>query len=154
MNRGQPLALFAALGAAVLFTMMPAAAACTFTSSVAVSFPLYDVFAATDDDGTGAFTIGCTTNTSAMISLSAGGGGSFSPRSMSGPGAAVLNYNLYSDGSRSSIWGDGTGGSSAVSQAFGAGAPLTFTVYARVFRNQAGVTAGQYADSVMVTVAP
>ena len=77
MNRGQTVALFGTLGAAMLFTVEPASAACAFTNSVAVSFPAYDVFAATDDDGTGAFTITCTTNTSAMISLSAGGGGSF-----------------------------------------------------------------------------
>ena len=153
MNRAQALVVFATLGVAALFTAESASAACTLTSSIAVSFAAYDVFTASDDDGTGAFTISCTTNTSAMISLSAGGAGSFSPRSMAG-GGGVLNYNLYSDGSRTSVWGDGTGGSAAVSRTFGAGAPVTFTVYARIFRNQGRVVAGVYSDSVMVTVIP
>ena len=154
MNRAQILVVFATLGIAGLFTAESASAACTLTSSIAVSFAAYDVFAATDDDGTGAFTISCTTNTSAMISLSAGGAGSFSPRSMTAGGGGVLNYNLYSDGSRTSVWGDGTGGSAAVSRTFGAGAPVTFTVYARIFRNQGRAVAGVYSDSVMVTVTP
>lgn len=132
----------------------PAWAGCAFTNTVALSFPVYDVFSPSDDNGTGAFTISCTANASAMISLSAGGGGSFSPRTMGGPGSAVLSYNLYSDGGRTAIWGDGTGGSAPVSRSLSAGVPLTLTVYARIFRNQAGVTAGQYSDSVMVTVAP
>jgi spore coat protein U-like protein len=89
-----------------------------------------------------------------MISLSAGGGGSFFPRTMAGPAGSVLNYNLYSDGGRTTVWGDGTGGSASLSGSFGAGIPSTFTVYARIFRNQRGVAAGLYSDSIMVTVAP
>ena len=154
MRCRRTLAFFSALGLAGLFASTSASAACTFSTTAAVSFPVYDVFSTADDDSTGAFTIGCTTNTSAMISLSAGGGGSFSPRSMGGPGGSLLNYNLYSDGGRTAVWGDGTGGSAPLSRSFSAGVPLTFTMYARIFRNQRGVTAGLYSDSVMVTVAP
>lgn len=154
MNHGQLFAgSFAVLLAASL-TTAPVSAACAFTNTVALSFPVYDVSSTSDDNGTGAFTISCTANASAMISLSAGGGGSFSPRTMVGPATSVLSYNLYSDASRTTIWGDGTGGSASVTRALSAGVPLTFTVYARIFRGQAGVTAGQYSDSVMVTVAP
>ena len=154
MRRRRILAFFPALALAGLFTGTSASAACTFSNTVAVSFPVYDVFSATDDDGTGAFTIGCTTNTSAMVSLSAGGGGSFSPRSMAGPRAVLLNYNLYSDGGRTTVWGDGTGGSTSVSRSLSAGVPFTFTIFARIFHNQSSVIAGLYSDSVIVTVAP
>ncbi len=154
MNNGQlSAASFGVLLAASL-TAAPVSAACAFANAVALSFPMYDVFSPSDDDASGAFSISCSANVSAMISLSAGGGGSFAPRTMAGPGSSVLSYNLYSDGSRTTIWGDGTGGSASVSRSIGAGVPLTFTVYGRIFRNQAGVTAGQYSDSVMVTVAP
>ncbi len=148
------LAFFSTLGFLGLCAATPASAACTFSNAVSVSFPVYDVFSTTDDDGTGAFTIGCTSSTSAMISLSAGGGGSFSPRSMAGAGVSLLNYNLYSDGGRTTVWGDGTGGSGPVFRSMSVGVPLTFTVYARIFRNQRGVAAGLYSDSIMVTVAP
>lgn len=154
MNHRNLLAASFGVVLSASLTTAPALAACTFTNTVALSFPVYDIFAASDDNGTGAFTLTCSANTPAMISLSAGGSGSFSPRTMGGPGGAVLSYNLYSDGGRSTVWGDGTGGSASVSRSLSAGIPQTFTVYARIFRNQAGVTAGQYSDSVMVTVAP
>ena len=154
MSCRQTVAFCSALGFLVLFAASSARAACTFSNTVAVSFPVYDVFSTTDDDGTGAFTIACTSTTSAMISLSAGGGGSFLPRSMAGAGGSLLNYNLYSDGGRTTVWGDGTGASASVSRALSAGVPLQFTVYARIFHNQHGVTAGLYSDTIMVTVAP
>lgn len=137
-----------------LFTATPAGAACAFGSTVAVSFPAYDVFSGADDDGTGTLSLSCTTGTSVRIALSAGGAGSFQPRSMAGPGASVLDYNLYSDGGRTAIWGDGTGGSAPIVASLGAGVASTFTVYARIFRNQRGPIAGLYGDSIMITVSP
>ena len=54
----------------------------------------------------------CAGNTGFIaITISRGASATFNPRSMV-VGADALNYNLYLDASRTSIWGDGTGGSS------------------------------------------
>jgi spore coat protein U-like protein len=44
------------------------------------------------------------------VKLSTGGSGSYTRQMTSG--AAHLNYKIYTDSARSSIWGDGTGGTS------------------------------------------
>jgi spore coat protein U-like protein len=86
------------------------------------------------------------------VGLSAGStaGATVSQRLMAN-GAETMRYNLYTDAARSAIWGNaspalvpGTG------SGLGSNAPLT--VYGRVAAGQAGLAAGNYQDSVTVTV--
>jgi spore coat protein U-like protein len=65
-----------------------------------------------------------------------------------------LNYNLFLDSNRSTIWGDGTGSTSYVS----AGSLLAvgtsnrqYTVYGRVPAGQ-DRGAGSYTDTIVVTL--
>jgi spore coat protein U-like protein len=63
-------------------------------------------------------------------------------------GPYTLNYNLYTTASRTTVWGDGTGGTSTLNGlAFGA----THTVYATVPARQ-NVRVGQYTDNIIVTL--
>jgi spore coat protein U-like protein len=66
-------------------------------------------------------------------------------------GANLLNYSLYTNAARTTVWGDGSGGTSTVSNT-GSGVAQNFTVYARVPLGQTSVATGAYADTVQVTV--
>jgi spore coat protein U-like protein len=116
-----------------------------------VSFGSYDVFAGAPTDTTGTVSFTCTGNADVTITLSKGGSSTFNPRTLSG-GTDTLNYNLYKDGARTTIWGDGTGSTATYTQA---GVPnntaQNLTIYARIPAAQ-DVSAGTYTDSVTVTL--
>jgi spore coat protein U-like protein len=72
---------------------------------------------------------------------------------MSG-GGVNLPYQLYTSATRTVIWGDGTGGSSAVNGADSLprdGGTTVFTVYGQIAARQI-VTPGAYIDSILATV--
>lgn len=105
----------------------------------------------------GKVTIACSTQIIGLylptftVMLSAGTSASFSPRTMAN-GTARLNYNLYTSSAYSSIWGDGTAGTS-VQNYSGLGFSYTnsMTVYGRIPASQV-VAAGGYSDTITVTV--
>jgi spore coat protein U-like protein len=67
-------------------------------------------------------------------------------------GSDFLDYNLFRDNGRTSIWGDGTGGSSSQFILFLiANTPRILTVYGRIPPGQ-DVSVGQYSDVLTVTV--
>jgi spore coat protein U-like protein len=104
------------------------------------------VFSPTALNGAGTVSVACSPATSYSVGLSTGNG-SYSQRRLSS-GSATLDYNLYTDASRSIVWGDGTSGSSTVG---GNGESVDHTVYGRIPAQQ-NVTAGNYGDTVIVTV--
>jgi len=141
------LAISALVGAAP-------ARACTITVT-AVAFGAYDPRSASPRDGTGAINLACPTNATApAVSLSAGLYAALPARQL-GSGVDRLNYNLYSDSTRTAIWGDGTSGTSSVTLSGGtlSGGTLNFsrTVYGRIPALQ-NVKVGAYGDTVTVTV--
>ena len=150
--------LFSSLGALLAASLCaPAARAtttCTFSTVVGVAFGSYSVFAPSPLDSTGSFTYLCTGvggSDTITINLSRGSASTFAPRQMLRLGTA-LTYNLYTDASRSTVWGDGTGGTShygPVTPPEGTG--VTVQVYGRLFAGQS-VPAGSYGDTVVVTV--
>lgn len=67
-------------------------------------------------------------------------------------GSEILNYNLYRDSTRSTIWGDGTGGSQTYTRS---NPPLNQNINVNVFgRIPAGqdVSAGSYGATVTATI--
>ena len=69
-------------------------------------------------------------------------------------GGAQLNYNLFSDATRLIVWGDGTGGTSTVSDSYTLPASTstrTYTVYGQI-PTQTGPIAGSYMDTVVITL--
>lgn len=138
--------------------------AATATSSVAVSatvlnfctvaaLPLaFGNYGAVQLDGTTTVTVLCTTGTSYAVGLDAGSGtgASVSARKMTvALGTETLNYTLYSDSGRSTVWGN-TAGTNVVTGT-GSGVLQTLTVYGRINGSQY-TTAGVYADVVQVTL--
>ncbi|HEX2831229.1 MAG TPA: spore coat U domain-containing protein [Burkholderiales bacterium] len=83
------------------------------------------------------------------MSVGTGAGATYSGRSMTAGGNG-LTYNLYNDAGRTSIWGDGTGGSN-LSRGSGTGAATVHTVYGRI-RSGQSVPTGTYTDAITVTI--
>ena len=130
------------------------AAACT-VSSTGVAFGAYDTRATGHDDSSGTISVACHPSVGApIVQLGTGQSGTYSTRAMSG-GAWTLNYNLYVDATRTTIWGDGSGGSVSQTLSGGnvAGGERRFsrTVYGRIPARQ-NVGAGSYGDTIVMTV--
>lgn len=122
-----------------------------------VVFGAYDPGNAVASTSSGSVTVTCSALVSILVSytvqLGSGGGGGFAPRRMSGAGA--LAYNLYIDVVRSTVWGDGTAGTSVVADGYLlillVPQARTYTAYAAIPARQ--LTApGAYADTVSVLV--
>jgi spore coat protein U domain-containing protein, fimbrial subunit CupE1/2/3/6 len=149
-------------GLGVLATLVIAPMAFAFNCGVTatgVNFGGYDVFDNVARDATGTITVTCNApeqNPNApipvMVSLSPGGSGTFAQRQMqSAGGTAPLNYNLFTNASCSTIWGDGSGASSIISNNVTRATPLTATIFGRIPPRQ-NVSAGQYSDLITVTI--
>lgn len=132
-------------------------AACSVTAS-GVAYGSYIAASPLPTDGVGTVTVGCDGVVSLLVGydilLSSGNSGSFAVREMfNGPDS--LQYNLYTDLLRTSVWGDGTGGSDSLSGSILIQLLVTIynthTVYGRIFAGQY-VPGGLYADTITVTV--
>ena len=125
-------------------------AACTI-STTPVSFGSYNVFSATPLDTTGTVTYRCGTERNIRITLNRGGAATFNPRRML-KGSEALNYNLYRDAARTTIWGDGTGGTQVYSDANPPNNQnVTVNIFGRIPAGQ-DVTAGSYANTITATI--
>jgi spore coat protein U-like protein len=160
---GLPVA--AALGAILLAAGPAAAKTATTTFQVTASVPSSCALSATDlsfgnipanvstaIDATSVVTITCTNTTPYSIALNAGTatGATVATRQMQN-GSNLLSYALYSNSSRTTIWGDGTSGSTAVSGT-GTGEAQAHTLYGRIATNQNDVAAGSFLDTITATV--
>ena len=124
-----------------------AAQACTI-SATGVNFGAYDPRSSTAKDSTGGVTLNCPSNRSGVVSMTKGGSTTYFPRRMMS-GTNQLTYNLFTNSTRSTGWGDGTGGSATSSVARGFSG--TLIIYGRIPAGQ-NVRAGSYTDTVTVTV--
>ncbi|WP_242123833.1 spore coat U domain-containing protein [Sphingobium sp. Sx8-8] len=141
-------------------TMATPGWACTLcscsASTTGVSFGGYDPGASSPKDGSGTVSLSCTGLVSLAgtidMAMSPGNSGNALARKMT-QGAASLNYNLYTNSSRTTIWGTGSAGTSIVSATLTGllSFSQTVPVYGRIPAGQ-WVQAGPYADSVIVTI--
>jgi len=125
---------------------------CT-VSTTAVAFGNVDVTSGQAAQGTGSVIVTCTNGTawSAAADAGAGAGADLTHRKMAS-GANQLGYSLFTDSSRTQLWGDGVEGATSTFSGTGTGSAQTKTVYGLIAAGQTGVPAGDYADAVQVTV--
>lgn len=133
------------LAAALAMAALPGWAACTL-SVQGVAFGSYDVFSYQSVDSTGNISVTCDVATAYSISISPGTG-SYATRSMAN-GPHRLNYNLFTDATRTTVWGDGTSGSGVVA---GNGTMANHTVFGRIPARQ-NLHIGAYSDNLTVTL--
>jgi spore coat protein U-like protein len=130
-------------------------AICNVTAT-SINFGAYDVFAAAPTDSTGSVTVTCDNflprNVTVSIGASATSGG-FNPRRMKPPtGSYRLDYNLFTTSSRSTIWGNGTAGTSTVLLSnVRRNQPRVTTIYGRIPAGQ-DIQVGSYTDTVTITI--
>lgn len=144
-----------ALAALVLFAPLAARAATCIVSATGVGFGDYDPTSATPTPATGTVTVVCSAilpeTVNYTIALSAGSG-SFFGRTLTF-GGSTLSYQHYTNATYSTVWGDGSDGSSTVSDGYSFFGTITrsYTVYGRIPAGQ-WPPAGVYIDSITVTI--
>ncbi|MBV9930631.1 MAG: spore coat protein U domain-containing protein [Alphaproteobacteria bacterium] len=159
--RGAAAALVAALAGAPAFATdatssldvnATVTANCTVSTS-AVAFGNVDVTSGQAVQGTGSVSVTCTNGTawSAAADAGAGSGADLSHRKMAS-GANLLGYSLFIDSSRTQLWGDGVEGATSTFSGTGTGSAQIKTVYGLIPAGQTGAPAGEYADTVQVTI--
>lgn len=151
------LRLFAVAGLFCTAAMQACAATCS-VGAVSLAFGNYDPFRLGHNDTVGNIAVTCSGKAGEMlaysIALNAGGSGTFAARRMRSPSMSALNYNIYTTAARSTVWGDGNGGSLIVTDAFALPAPhvtRNYPVYGRALGSQ-NVPVGVYSDSIVVTL--
>jgi spore coat protein U-like protein len=125
---------------------------CAITAT-GVDFGVYETTNSVPADSTGTITYSCSQGGGALnvtVTIDSGFGASFN-RTMTN-GTDRMNYNLYLDAGRTTIWGDGSSGTNVLTDKVpGNSKQITATVYGRVFPRQ-NVGSGQYADGLTVTL--
>lgn len=149
--------------ASILFLLLMASAAFAFdcnVSATSLSFGAYDVFAPAPTDTTATINVTCNIPPQnplapllVTISLSPGNSGNFGQRQMFplAGGSDRLNYNIYTNASFSTIWGDGSGSSSILTNGVTRDTPWNATLYARIPPRQ-NARVGAYSDLITVTI--
>jgi spore coat protein U-like protein len=122
-------------------------------STTAVAFGNVDVTSGNAVQATGGLNVTCTSGTAwaAAADAGAGTGASLLTRKMA-DGANLLNYRLFTDAGRTTVWGDGVEGATADISGVGTGTQQNRTIYGEVEAGQNGLPAGVYGDTVQVTV--
>ncbi|VVD34393.1 Putative secreted protein [Paraburkholderia dioscoreae] len=127
---------------------------CTVSAS-GVAFGNYNPLANANADGTGSVSVTCTGSATVTYTIGAStGSGAYLARKLVS-GSQTLNYNVYVDNTRTTIWGDGSSGTSLLSGnvvATSGGAAQASTVYGRISSGQATASVGSYSDILTVTV--
>lgn len=149
------LSLILLLVLSLLFPLDCHAFKCNVTS-LPLSFGGYDVFSTAPLDATGSITISCTNPDQKpmpiVVSIGSGTSGSFNPRQMRLAGAADgMSYYLFLDASKTTIWGDGNGGTSTFTSTIVRNPTVNATIYGRIPAQQ-NLRAGTYSDTLLVTV--
>jgi spore coat protein U-like protein len=143
-----------------IFKIDTALSQCTINVTP-INFGNYDIFSSIPLDTTGMITINCVDVVWAEVKLGVSlTSGTFNPRRMRRSGGAdLLDYNIYTNTSRTVIFGDGTGGTEIVEIHKPPGTPRpepwsrTINMYGRIPPGQ-DVSAGTYSDTVTATVNP
>ena len=127
-----------------------AAVTCTI-STTALAFGAYDpvlAHATVPLDSLATVSYRCTGgNAAPAIAISAGTGSGFNPRRLFS-GANALTYNLFLDAGRTTVWGDGTNGTSIFSNTRNSD---DVSVFGRVFAGQ-DAAIGSYSNAVVITI--
>ena len=144
------LTVFAAL---LAFPQSASAQSCT-TTVTAVSFGNADVTTATPTDTTAELKVSCSgyaagTTLLACPALGAGSGGVVPGRRAMQrlSGSEVLDFQLYSDGGRTQVWGSANVPPQTIAISPSGSGEATATIFARVFGGQPTVPVGSYSST-------
>ena len=128
------------------------AAECNFTAGD-INFGTYDLLASQPTVTSGSITITCNPAKPRLVtvSLSTGQSGTFTSRQMSAGVSDRLLYNIFTDSSFTTVFGDGNGGSRRLINTLDKNVPWVISYYGRIPTGQ-DVSAGYYSDRLVLTV--
>lgn len=130
---------------------------CTITAT-GLNFGSYNTLSPTPLDSTASIGVTCNippqnpkAPLTVTISMSPGNSGSSAQRWMQTTAPGHFNYNLYTNASFSTIWGDGGGNSSTLTGFVSKVSPWQMILYGRIPAQQ-NVRVGSYSDSITITI--
>lgn len=128
---------------------------CSINNS-SLAFGLYNPLSAIAlTNNAGSVQITCQTNGTGTTPVSAqlsSGSGVYSNRTLRS-GVNILKYNVYIDSAFTTIWGDGTAGSTTQSATLTRGnGSASWVLYGRIPAAQTNAPAGIYTDILQVTI--
>jgi spore coat protein U-like protein len=132
------------------FTVSATVLASCSVSAGNMSFGSYTPSAASTTTST--INVTCTNGTTYSVLLDGGTvAGSMTARQMKDSAGDLLSYGLYTTSGYTTVWGDGTGGTSK-NTGTGNGAAQPYTVYGQVPASQYVAPSTSYQDTINVTV--
>lgn len=155
MNKSAVLASILIVGSVVIpatDAFAPPSPTCTI-SATTVNFGNVDVLAGAAVDTTATITVSCSggagTGQRLCISIGAGSAGDATSRQLVGPGGATLRYDLYSNSSRTTLWGSWQTGydTAGVQLDVAQNSTTPVTVYARLLGSQQTAATGAYSST-------
>lgn len=133
----------------ILFTIFGlsnnANASCSVGGSI--NFGVYNTLDSSDSLSTGNLNVSCSSSTSFNVGLGTGQSNNYLNRTLNSGGSDLLNYNLFTNVSRTSVFGDGSGSTATVSQT--TSGSISIPIYGSIPAKQ-NVTTGSYIDTVAV----
>lgn len=143
-------ALSGSASAATANSTMGVSATVQATCSITANPLAFGTYTATQLDAATTLSVTCTNTTTYNVGLDAGGGtgATVAIRKMAN-GAQLLNYSVYSDSARSTVWGTTIGTNTVAGT--GNGSSQSLNVYGRIPAGQSP-TPGSYSDTVTATV--
>lgn len=124
--------------------------ACNVTTAPPMAFGNYNPLSFTPLDAQTSMSVRCTGLGLGFLRIRLGPGltGTVGNRAMQRNGINLF-YGLYTNGGRTTAWGDGTAGTSIVQRLVFTGSEFTLPIYGRITQRQ-NVAVGLYTDSVTV----
>jgi spore coat protein U domain-containing protein, fimbrial subunit CupE1/2/3/6 len=129
---------------------MTVTSSCVINSAPTLDFGSTGVLTGNVDQSS-TLQVQCTNTTPYNIGLDAGAGSgaSIATRKMTSGGSATINYSLYTNSGRTTVWGDVIGTNTV--SGTGNGATQSYPIYGRV-PAQTTPAPGAYTDTITVTV--
>jgi spore coat protein U-like protein len=126
------------------------AASCNIVSTATLDFGSLGVLSTNNDQST-TLNVQCTASTPYHIGLDAGtgSGASVTTRKLTSAASATINYSLYTNAGRTTVWGNTV--STDTVDATANGASQAYTIYGRI-PPQSTPAPGVYSDTITVTV--
>jgi spore coat protein U-like protein len=134
--------------AALIAVLGPIPALACTVEVASLAFGNIDPLDGFDTDSVTTLTVSCPVDTQYSASVSAGSG-TFADRHM-GDGIHTLNYQLFTEASRSLVWGDGSAGTNVIQGTAGS-TGASHSIYGHVPAQPYAVPA-TYSDTLLVTI--
>ena len=137
-----------------------AAGHCAFQTTPSMNFGNLDPLALPGSPirVTSTISILCNAAASSLVmSLSTGTANSFSPRSMNDGNGHTLTYNIYTDNTYTTVFGDGTAGTQTVPPTLQSGTTYTISMFGQLPETGKAIASidpykGTYTDTITVTL--